>query len=286
MSFNRADGSGTTAGTTNCGRPILHMAGELVTSYPHPHSSITLELPVLAGRANAGAGLMALKTRVVRTADRTTRPAADAPCLLQGAASGSPLKPRQGAGCTLTRPTADAPLRSGCGESVTYSYPAPASLRRCWEWQDAPAQTADIARIAHHEAGHAVIGEWLGLPGIRATAEPTKGLMTHSLDIPGLSEPGPDESGVLAATAASLFHAGIAAEHIWLGLPWAGPILYPRQVDFQTAEAMLKPRFGTMSSAGHGYAQRVALAVLASRWERAQGIAAHLIQRGEWRSDQ
>jgi hypothetical protein len=192
------------------------------------------------------------KTRVVRTAGRTTRPAAD----------------EQG---------------ERLSERVTYPYPPPHSLGRCWPWESLP-QTVNIERVAHHEAGHAVIGEWLGLPGIRATAEPSKGLMKHGLDFGALPAPGPDEDGRLAGTAASLFLGGFAAELIWAGRPWAGPVHCPAQADFQNAEAMLAPRFGRLSSAGHGYATRVALSVLSESWPRVQEIAAILAKHGEWKA--
>lgn len=163
-------------------------------------------------------------------------------------------------------------------------YPGAASLRRCWPWQPRGHAGADLERVAYHEAGHVVLMEWLGLEDVRAEATATGG---EAHMPPGFWEtprddPSPDDSGILAATAAAVFHAGVVAEQIMAGPPWCGPIYYPEQNDFKAAEAMLQPKFGRHSSAGHGYAQRVARHVLELHWERVQEIAAALVERGEW----
>lgn len=164
-------------------------------------------------------------------------------------------------------------------------YPLPGTLRRCMGWQSVPTELhrPDLARVAHHEAGHAVLLEWLGLTGVTATATATKGLCTMPPgSLENLPDPPPDHDGRLAATAASIFHGGIVAELIYLGIPWRGPIYCPKQVDYQRADDMLCERFGRHSSAGHGYAQQVAMHILASRWDRVQHIAGVLVERGVW----
>jgi hypothetical protein len=163
-------------------------------------------------------------------------------------------------------------------------YPGAASLRRCWPWQPRGHAGADLERVAYHEAGHVVLMEWLGLEDVRAEATATGGKahMPPSFLKATRQDPFPDESGILAATAAAVCHAGVVAEQIRSGQPWRGPIHYPDQDDFKTAEAMLQPRFGRTSSAGHGYAQRVARHVLELHWERVQKIAAALIEHGHW----
>lgn len=163
-------------------------------------------------------------------------------------------------------------------------YPGAASLRRCWPWQPRGHAGADLERVAYHEAGHVVLMEWLGLEDVRAEATATGG---EAHMPPGFWEtprddPSPDDSGILAATAAAVFHAGVVAEQIMAGRPWCGPIYYPEQNDFKAAEAMLQPKFGRHSSAGHGYAQRVARHVLELHWKRVQEIATSLVERGEW----
>ena len=161
--------------------------------------------------------------------------------------------------------------------------PSPTSLRQCWPWQPRGHAGADLERVSYHEAGHVVLMEWLGLEDVRAEATATGGVahMPPGL-VDSLSDPSEDESGILAATAAALFHAGVVAEMINRAEPWAGPIYYPDQDDFKRADAMLQVRFGRLSSAAHGYAQRVARHVLEQRWERVQEIAAALVERGEW----
>lgn len=97
-----------------------------------------------------------------------------------------------------------------------------------------------------------------------------------------LAEPPPDESGILAATAASVFHAGVAAELILAGVPWGGPIRYPHATDYQRADEMLQPVFGRHASGAHAYAQRVALCVLEARWGEVEAIAGELVRTGRW----
>jgi hypothetical protein len=144
----------------------------------------------------------------------------------------------------------------------------------------------DLARVAHHEAGHVVLLEWIGLTGATASATPSSGLCVMPALPASCPESGEDATGELAATAASIYHAGTMAELIHLGIMWTGPVFYPAQPDHQRAEAMLLPRFGRHSSAGHGFAQRVALHVLASRWVRVQEVAECLVKTGKWQSKQ
>lgn len=95
-------------------------------------------------------------------------------------------------------------------------YPAADSLRRCWPWQPRGHAGADLERVAYHEAGHVVLMEWLGLEDVRAEATAIGGLAhmpTSFLETP-LPDPPPDESGILAATAAAVCHAGVMAEQI------------------------------------------------------------------------
>lgn len=163
--------------------------------------------------------------------------------------------------------------------------PAPnsRSVNRCWLWQPRPGIVRDLASVAHHEAGHIVALEWIGLStGLWATATTTGGAAYHGIT-PGVYPAGtPDESGEITAAAASMFHAGLMAEMILAGHVWTGPIHYPAESDYQCANEMLREAFGHCSSAGHAYAQRTALHVLTSRWARVQEIAGVLVQHGAW----
>ena len=184
----------------------------------------------------------------------------------------------------LARPMADA-FSSNCCESVTYNiYPKPSTLRRIWSWQPFACTGAGLERMAVHEAGHAVLLDWLGLGrGLRATATEAGGLV----HLPRLNPPAAamnDQTGELSATAAAVFHAGTIAEMILCGVAWTGPVYRPRQDDHQRAEALLCGVLGCHSSGGHAFAQQVAMHVLKARWPRVQAIADELVCTGTWRS--
>lgn len=164
-------------------------------------------------------------------------------------------------------------------------FPTPSSLRRTWPWQPHHRPAQCLRTVAIHEAGHHVIAEWLGLEVTSTTATATHGLTNWTADFSAAAAtlpPDLDDQRVLVGTAVSLLHAGVVAERLAAGLPLDGAIYYPDQVDFQMAETMLKPTFGAMSSAAHGYAQRVAVHVLHGRWDRVREVAQVLIERGEW----
>ena len=168
-------------------------------------------------------------------------------------------------------------------------FPKPYSLRRTWPWKSHHRPAHCLRTVAIHEAGHQVIAEWLGLQVTSTTATPTHGLMSWTADFSAAAAappPDPDDQRVLLGTAVSLLHAGVVAERLAAGLPLDCALYYPDQVDFQAAETMLKPTFGAMSSAAHGYAQRVAAHVLHGRWDRVREVAKVLIERGQWASPQ
>lgn len=184
-----------------------------------------------------------------------------------------------------TRPTADAPVPPGCSKSVTsYAYPMASTLRRCrpWMFPSGPLLGPCLERVAHHEAGHVVLLEWLGLSP-EATATATSGRCSFPLKFADLPDPGPDESGELCATAASSFHAGMAAELLFLDIPWTGPMFYPGQPDYQLADELLAPKFGINASCAHAFAQRVALHVLSAKWGRVREVADCLVRNGRWK---
>jgi hypothetical protein len=140
--------------------------------------------------------------------------------------------------------------------------------------------------MAHHEAGHIAIMEWLGLNGLKAEATATSGQAHWP---PGLFDSlppaEPDPTGIYAAMAASVYHAGLMAELLHTGDAWRGPIFYPEQTDYLRADDMLTARFGRHASGAHAFAQRVALNLLSARWARVRAIAEHLVEHGIWQSD-
>jgi hypothetical protein len=141
----------------------------------------------------------------------------------------------------------------------------------------------NLVSIAHHEAGHIVALEWIGLSAtLSATATAKGGEARHGI-LTGTYPAGPpEETGEITAAAASMFHAGLMAEMILASNVWTGPIHYPDESDYQRANDMLREAFGHCSSAGHAYAQRTALHVLSSRWARVQEVADVLVKRGAW----
>lgn len=173
---------------------------------------------------------------------------------------------------------------SAIGEISKYAYPDIRYARRAWEWQPEPPELKGpgLARVAHHEAGHIVLMEWVGFVGMVAEASETAGsakFPEHWRDLP---EPSEDTTGEVSATCAAVCHAGLAAELLYFDLPWAGPVLRLRQADHQLAEKILSQRFGFHSSGAHAVAQRIALHVVEARWERCTEIARELMEHRVW----
>ena len=169
--------------------------------------------------------------------------------------------------------------------------PGADTLRRVQPWQSRPKLPDPFRQVAVHEAGHIVLMQWVGLLSPEATIAATDdGRVTDAAHWPDretfaqLPDPGPDESGVLSATAAAVFHAGVMAELIESGTPWAGPVHYHGCTDFQRADEMLRPGFGCHASGAHAYAQQVALLVLQLRWADVETIAAELLRTRRWQA--
>ncbi len=164
--------------------------------------------------------------------------------------------------------------------------PSESELYRAWPWVTVPSviRGRDLARIAHHEAGHIVMMEWAGLVPLDATATSEGGAARFDpAQVPVDTRHQAYNRPLAAAQAASVFHAGIMAELIYAGLTWQGLTVRLNSDDWSKACAMLKPHFGTSGAAGHGYAQRLALAVLTGNADRLNQIAAQLVAHGEWR---
>lgn len=181
-----------------------------------------------------------------------------------------------------TRQVADAAPPPFAAVSLS-PFPCLSTLRHSRGWSVRPAEMrgACVKRVAHHEAGHVVYMEWLGLEVLGAHASEMGGEAQFRVPAEAGSMPVPaDASGALAACAAGLYHAGTAAESLWLGIVGQKPFYEPLTTDYQASERMLRLRFGAHSSAGHGYAFRMALHVLSSRWDRLQHIAERLTACG------
>lgn len=170
-------------------------------------------------------------------------------------------------------------------------YPSPASLRRSMAWQSPPKHPNPLRRIAVHEAGHVILMRSFGLESPKATIEANEkgwhgeALFPDRAAFAQMDDPPPDHSGLLAATAAAAFHAGVIAEMIDAGAPWAGPIHYAHASDFQRANDMLRPAFGNNASGAHAFAQQVALHILWSGWDEVEAIAEELMRSGAWVSN-
>lgn len=140
----------------------------------------------------------------------------------------------------------------------------------------------DLARTAHHEAGHVVLMEWVGITPTGASATERGGLAHWDLSEIDDATPADYDRPLAAAQAAAVMHAGIVAELIHAGLPWTGVLCRRRSQDWKLAEQLLAPHFGA-GLAGRGFSQRTAHAVLTHHWQRVQQIAAELIERGTWK---
>lgn len=166
---------------------------------------------------------------------------------------------------------------------IEYPFPRDDEVRRVWPFALAPEEikTSSLALTAYHEAGHVVLLEWVGFEVKQAVA--TKGEGATLFDTPPACLPTETLTASVASTAgaAALAHAGICAELIYAGAPWQG-VTKRNDSDWQLAHDMLFPIFGG-GSAGHGYAQRVALSVLTQNWGRVVQIAGELMKSGSWK---
>jgi hypothetical protein len=157
-------------------------------------------------------------------------------------------------------------------------------LRRIYQTEPVPAalRGPSLERTAHHEAGHIVLMKWGGLAPTSATATERQGLATWAPDPEPVDLDALDyDEPLAAAQCAAIFHAGIVAELIFSGHPWRGIVYRERSQDWKSANMLLAPHLGN-GLAGHGFAQRTALAVLTERWTDVQRIATYLIEHGTW----
>lgn len=129
----------------------------------------------------------------------------------------------------LERSTTEARDPYTRSKSINFYLPSTNTLRRARTWQTVTRRGPWKPRLAHHEAAHVVMMEWLGLStGLKAEIGHACGA-THwppgTFD--SLAEPQPDPSGIWAATAASVYHAGLIAELLHSGTPWC-PLFFIR----------------------------------------------------------
>lgn len=168
--------------------------------------------------------------------------------------------------------------------TMTYPFPPVAELRRIHGLADVPVvlRTRDPNRYAFHEAGHVVLLEWVGITPTSARADDRGGeVLFNPGELDGDTTPTDYDSPLAAAQAAAIYHAGIVAELILTGQRWQGVTIRHKSGDWQKARVILAPHFG-IGLAGHGFSQRVALAVLTACWPRVQEVADVLIEDGTW----
>lgn len=83
-----------------------------------------------------------------------------------------------------------------------------------------------------------------------------------------------------ACRAASALHAGLAAELILSGQPWAAPMLRAGSTDLQLAERVLaQVTEQPYCPRAHGLAQLYALRDLVEHWDQVEAVAARLMAR-------
>lgn len=163
-----------------------------------------------------------------------------------------------------------------------YPFPRASDVRRVFDWATVPTEITvpSIERTAYHEAGHVVLLEWAGLDVKHAIISQDNGFTLF--DTPAAPQGASDTPTAPEHLAglASICHAGICAELIHTGLVWNG-IVRRNDADWRMSDEILRPTFGS-SSSGHGYAQRVALAVLTERWDRVTEVARGIVANGSW----
>lgn len=180
-----------------------------------------------------------------------------------------------------------ARIATSTKSDMTYTHPPDDDLRRLWPLAAVPDEIRgpNLARIAHHEAGHAVLLEWAGIATAGSTVTERGGVVNIDLArVDSDAATGVDQDydrPLAAAHLAACWHAGIVAELLYAGQPWRGVTVRMNSTDWSAARLILAPHFGT-GLAGHGFAQRTALAVLSDRWGRVEEIAGELIECGTW----
>lgn len=171
-------------------------------------------------------------------------------------------------------------------------FPKDSDIRRVWPFARYDARLCCSVlppeRLAHHEAGHVVAMEWVGLTVDHAFIAGQHGAANfkrhessgteEDRPLPGVGDPVFERA---ALQLAAMYHAGLAGEMLHQGITWTGFVYRPHASDFQIASRILEPYFGRCVGP-HAHAQRLALAVLARRWSRVECIAKHLLQHGRW----
>jgi hypothetical protein len=139
------------------------------------------------------------------------------------------------------------------------------------------------ARTAHHEAGHIVLFEWVGLRPTAAEINHQGGTASFCPESVGTGSDRSDPDGKVSAMAASVLHAGLAAELLFEGID-PSRVLYLRDDDdTEKAGVFLSDHFGPHCTGAHWYAQRFAMHLLSESWPRVSEIANHLLEHGTWK---
>lgn len=162
--------------------------------------------------------------------------------------------------------------------------PRLSDARRVFPTVGVPCMPDPIRRTAYHEAGHVVMTEHFGLVPTFARIDVTDEGVSGQMDFERAHQV-PEDHQVrpeAALAAASIHHAGLAAEFLLTGFD-PGDKLHIRfsSSDAASARAILHPVFGH-SSGAHWHAQRYAMHALSEAWERVETIANHLLEHHQW----
>jgi len=169
-------------------------------------------------------------------------------------------------------------------------YPPRRWITRVWERESFPAYQQTALTIAHHEAGHAVVCMFFGIP-IQAARFDTEtlsgaveldraGMKEERERLSSLSKKPCDETKTVqqaALWASAMYFAGMEAEFIFHGITHKGPVFVGTS-DQQAALEILRDAYGHTTPVY--YCQRLARAILLENWRSVSAIAESLHENG------
>lgn len=166
-------------------------------------------------------------------------------------------------------------------------------LRAVWSVDPLPAawhasrKANPLQHLARHEAGHVVVMAALGVPGLSASISDagSAGAAVHqarAVEAPASEVVAYRRAGALAAAA--IFHAGIEAELLAVGLASPPGIEWrlTATTDHSRADEVLREFFHVQP---HGFAKAFARAVISRNLDSLDRIARHMERTGAWHPD-
>lgn len=160
------------------------------------------------------------------------------------------------------------------------AHPPARFMRRAYPLAAMPSYEWRADVIAHHEAGHAVFCEMVGIPYTAIEMEADKGrvhLDNEAIQAAPQTLLTDHEKEHATCLIVAMYCAGLQAELLLLGLPLDG-VMLPDDTDHREARRRLMEQFGSITPLG--YCQHVARAALSRRWGRVKQLAAQLLQEG------